>query len=174
MTSEAGRVLSVLVAMVIFSLSQAAEIKSSERVIVTPTPNIAVVLTQLVTGFLLLLAATYIIFTLISPILGGRSLSSYTTRLGVEDMGLLGRVLNSIDPVESAFAIMNVDEVACRERTVCELHGAAARMPLVGALLRYMSPFIRGLDNYKEARDAGEALEDCALLFAECPYSMIQ
>ncbi|XP_042204229.1 uncharacterized protein LOC121853903 [Homarus americanus] len=87
---------------------------------------------------------------------------------------LLTRVLNSIDPVESAFALMDVEEVACRRRTVCELQRAASRMPIIASLVQYISPSISGLEEYKEAQDAGAALEDCALLFSECPTSLVQ
>ncbi|XP_071546802.1 uncharacterized protein [Panulirus ornatus] len=83
------------------------------------------------------------------------------------------RILNSIDPVESAFALLQVEELACRRRTVCELQQAATRMPLVASLVKYISPSIRGLEAYREAQEAGAALEDCALLFAECPTNTI-
>nr|XP_045615608.1 uncharacterized protein LOC123768861 isoform X1 [Procambarus clarkii] len=87
---------------------------------------------------------------------------------------LLTRVLDSIDPVESTFAMLQVEEVACRRRTVCEVQRAASRMPLLGSVLQYFSPSVTGLEEYKEAQDAGAALEDCALLFSECPTSLVQ
>ncbi|XP_071546801.1 uncharacterized protein [Panulirus ornatus] len=98
----------------------------------------------------------------------------YYQRSLADNESFLTRVLNSIDPVESAFAILQVEELACRRRTVCELQQAATRMPLVASLVKYISPSIRGLEMYKEAQEAGSALEDCALLFAECPTSTVQ
>ncbi|XP_066977076.1 uncharacterized protein [Macrobrachium rosenbergii] len=85
----------------------------------------------------------------------------------------ISRVLKSIDPMESAFAFLKVDERVCKERAVCELQKTTSTMPLVNTVLKYVSPSIPGLSDYKKAQDAGAALEDCALLFSECPYSLL-
>ncbi|XP_064111750.1 protein TonB-like [Macrobrachium nipponense] len=85
----------------------------------------------------------------------------------------ISRVLKSIDPMESAFAWLKVDERVCKERAVCELQKATSTLPLVNTVLGYIRPSIPGLSDYKKAQDAGAALEDCALLFSECPYSLL-
>ncbi|XP_068216350.1 uncharacterized protein [Palaemon carinicauda] len=87
---------------------------------------------------------------------------------------LISQVLKSIDdPIESAFGLLRVEERVCKERVVCELQRATSTLPIVGSLLKYISPSIPGLGEYQEAQDAGAALEDCALLFSECPYSLL-
>ncbi|XP_071546803.1 uncharacterized protein [Panulirus ornatus] len=139
---------------------------------------LGVFIVQYVIMTLISFAAIYIIFVVFLPSVENRSLSwglweLLTTAWPADDTGLMERVLNSIDPVESAFALLQVEELACRRRTVCELQQAATRMPLVASLVKYISPSIRGLEAYREAQEAGAALEDCALLFAECPTNTI-
>ncbi|XP_042204205.1 uncharacterized protein LOC121853890 [Homarus americanus] len=70
----------------------------------------------------------------------------------------------------SALAILGVEDVACRRRTVCELQRASSRMPILASLVQYMSPSISGLE-FRKAQEAGAALEDCARLFYDCPKS---
>ncbi|XP_042878359.1 uncharacterized protein LOC122257247 [Penaeus japonicus] len=76
-------------------------------------------------------------------------------------------LLNSIDLVDVTFNVMDVDDVECRKRVVCELQRAASRMPILGELLESASSSINGMDKYKSAQNSGAALEDCQLLF-EC------
>nr|XP_045615610.1 uncharacterized protein LOC123768861 isoform X2 [Procambarus clarkii] len=141
--------------------------------------GLGVFLGQLVTYWLAILAVFYIITAVFAPAFSGRSLSwnlwdlMPAARSG-DDVRFLEQLLNSIDPVESTFAMLQVEEVACRRRTVCEVQRAASRMPLLGSVLQYFSPSVTGLEEYKEAQDAGAALEDCALLFSECPTSLVQ
>ncbi|XP_053634091.1 uncharacterized protein [Cherax quadricarinatus] len=87
---------------------------------------------------------------------------------------LLTKVLNSIDPVESTFAVLDVEELACRRRTVCELQRSASSVPLLGYFLKYFSRNVNSLEKYREAQEAGAAFEDCALLFSECPTSLVR
>ncbi|XP_071546563.1 uncharacterized protein [Panulirus ornatus] len=91
----------------------------------------------------------------------------------VDNECFLARIFYSIDPVESAFAMLQVDDLTCRRRIICELQKVAFRMPLIGSLLLLVSRCIRGLEAYREAQEAGAALEDCALLFAECPTNTL-
>ncbi|XP_068216566.1 uncharacterized protein [Palaemon carinicauda] len=86
---------------------------------------------------------------------------------------LISHILNSIDIVESTFSMLDIDEPACRKRAVCEIQRTASAFPLLGEYLRYLSQSVLSLDNYREAQDAGSALEDCALLFTECPDSVL-
>lgn len=82
-----------------------------------------------------------------------------------ESEGVISTVLNSIDPVEMSFRIMEIDHTDCRKRTLCELSAT----PILGQFFRYISPNISSLKNYQDAMTAGEAKQDCAVLFAECP-----
>jgi len=95
------------------------------------------------------------------------SYSSYSSR-SLKD-SLTNLVLNSIDPVNKSFSFMEIDEEVCRNKAVCEV----SSIPWIATFVRYMSPTVRGLEKYKEAVDAGEALEDCSLLFAECKDTLL-
>ncbi|CAL4207472.1 unnamed protein product [Meganyctiphanes norvegica] len=91
------------------------------------------------------------------------SYSSYESRATRND--ILTQVLNSIDPVDISFRFMEIENSACRKRTLCELSAT----PLIGQFFRYISPSISSLNEYQDAISAGEAIKDCALLFSECP-----
>jgi len=82
---------------------------------------------------------------------------------------MLRNVIDSIDPVNKSFSFMEIDEEVCRNKAVCEV----SSIPWIATFVRYMSPTVRGLEKYKEAVDAGEALEDCSLLFAECKDTLL-
>ncbi|XP_068216348.1 uncharacterized protein [Palaemon carinicauda] len=132
------------------------------------------VMATLMTSILLLFAVVYFVFDiLIAPILNARSLSSLENWEFMLDSTLMERVLNSIDPVDSVFAFMKVDEDICKERTICELQRASSKFPMIKDSVEYASHFIYSLRNYKEAIRAGGDLEDCALLYSECPYSIL-
>ncbi|CAL4128506.1 unnamed protein product [Meganyctiphanes norvegica] len=90
------------------------------------------------------------------------SYSSYSGR-SLKD-SLTNMILNSIDPVDRTFNFMEINDKACKNKAVCEISST----PWIAKFIRYMSPTVRGLEEYKYAVDAGEALQDCALLFAEC------
>ncbi|KAK8744502.1 hypothetical protein OTU49_000842, partial [Cherax quadricarinatus] len=91
-----------------------------------------------------------------------------------DDLDMLQQLFLSIDPVESTFAVLDVEELACRRRTVCELQRSASSVPLLGYFLKYFSRNVNSLEKYREAQEAGAAFEDCALLFSECPTSLVR
>ncbi|XP_066977077.1 uncharacterized protein [Macrobrachium rosenbergii] len=133
------------------------------------------VIGTLTNSHLMLLACVYFIHNvLVAPVLSGRSLSSLENWSFALNQELLERALNSIDPVESVFSFMRIDEDICKERTICELQRASSNYPLIRDAVEYISPYVWSLRHYKGAQEAGAALEDCALLFAECPYSIFQ
>ncbi|XP_042204203.1 uncharacterized protein LOC121853889 isoform X1 [Homarus americanus] len=90
----------------------------------------------------------------------------------VDDVSFLTQVFKSIDTVESALDTMKVDHLACRELAVCHLQRIASKLPSLGLLLQVISPSISGMEKYREAQEAGAALEDCTLLYSECPTSL--
>ncbi|XP_063840150.1 uncharacterized protein LOC135088981 isoform X1 [Scylla paramamosain] len=83
--------------------------------------------------------------------------------------GTLTRLTDIIDPVEATFSLLQVNDMSCRQRVVCEVQRSASAVPLIGSFLQQLSTSIPGLQHYREAQFAGAALEDCALLFANCP-----
>jgi len=122
---------------------------------------------QVFTKILLTVGLIWITILLITQNIGGDRRRSFARSLASEwnyEEDMLKSVLNSIDPVDMSFRFMEVDDMACRRRNLCELSAT----PLIGQLIRYISPSISSLKEYQDAMSAGEALEDCALLFAEC------
>ncbi|CAL4066359.1 unnamed protein product, partial [Meganyctiphanes norvegica] len=97
------------------------------------------------------------------------SYSSYAYRRLIEaaadDEGMFKSILESIDPVDMSFRFMEIENSACRKRALCELSAT----PLIGQAFRYISQNISYLNVYQDAISAGEAIQDCALLFSECP-----
>jgi len=125
---------------------------------------------QVITKTLLILAIIWLSYLTIDQIFisNRRSFArSLTTGWDYEE-GMLKHVLNSIDPVDMSFRFMQIDNSACRKRTLCEL----SAYPLIGKLMRSISPSVSSLEEYQDAMSAGEALQDCALLFAECPENL--
>ncbi|XP_064113487.1 uncharacterized protein LOC135220103 isoform X1 [Macrobrachium nipponense] len=118
---------------------------------------------------IIMVSSAYILFNLYYPLIEDRSLSSSPF-----DLRRLGRhIFSSLDVVESTFSMLDIDEPVCRKRAICEVQRTASTYPLLGDYLKYLSQSLRGLDRYREAQDAGSVLEDCALLFADCPYSVL-
>ncbi|XP_064113486.1 uncharacterized protein LOC135220102 [Macrobrachium nipponense] len=155
--------------------SKQLQVSSRQNIGVFDDVDLYTVIGTLTNSLLLLLACVYFIHNvLIAPVLTARSLSSLENWSFALDQELLERALNSIDPVESVFSFMKIDEDICKERTVCELQRASSNYPLIRTAVEYVSPYIWSLRHYKGAQEAGAALEDCAVLFAECPYSIFQ
>jgi len=98
----------------------------------------------------------------------GRSFQSRNSSEALPDddvPSLLTTLLNIIDPVEISFRYMEIEDSACRKRTLCQMSAT----PFVGQFLRYMRPSISSLENYQDAMSAGEAKLDCDLVYATCP-----
>ncbi|XP_042204204.1 uncharacterized protein LOC121853889 isoform X2 [Homarus americanus] len=139
--------------------------------------GLGVFFVQMITMTLISLSAIYIIHVLFLPNVEHRSLSwdlwgLLSSGWSGDDLGVLDRVINSIDTVESALDTMKVDHLACRELAVCHLQRIASKLPSLGLLLQVISPSISGMEKYREAQEAGAALEDCTLLYSECPTSL--
>ncbi|KAK8403642.1 hypothetical protein O3P69_000022 [Scylla paramamosain] len=134
--------------------------------------GLGVFIGQLLTHWMLILEAIYLILVLFAPAVVRRRRSLSWDLPAAPDgpeMGLLERALNSIDPVEATFSLLQVNDMSCRQRVVCEVQRSASAVPLIGSFLQQLSTSIPGLQHYREAQFAGAALEDCALLFANCP-----
>jgi len=119
----------------------------------------------------IILAIIMVVYTLLNELLlsllglSPTVLARSFTGAMVDDEGMFSNVLNSIDPVDMSFRFMEIENNACRKRTLCEL----SAKPFIGQFIRYISPNIKSLVEFEDAMSAGEALQDCALLFAECP-----
>lgn len=99
----------------------------------------------LVLNLLVLAAFGGLVYLLLSPLLGGgdnndgwgRSSSPYYEAF--KDGGVLSRVLNSIDYVDTTFAVMKISGEGCKKRVACEMEQAAGRNKVFG----YASSFFR-------------------------------
>ncbi|XP_045118296.1 uncharacterized protein LOC123508588 isoform X2 [Portunus trituberculatus] len=134
--------------------------------------GLGVFIGQLLTHWMLILEAFYLITVIFAPAFARRRRSLSWDLPAAPDgteMGLLERALNSIDPVEATFSMLQVNDMSCRQRVICEVQRSASAVPIIGSFLQQLSTSIPGLHHYREAQYAGAALEDCALLFAGCP-----
>ncbi|XP_050693171.1 uncharacterized protein LOC126983951 isoform X2 [Eriocheir sinensis] len=152
----------------------AVEVAEPRYVTHTEKSILGAFLGQLLTHWLLILEAWYLILGIFAPAWSKRSLSwslqdwlAPASPEGAE-MGFLERAMNRIDPVDTTFSLLRVNEKACRQRVVCELQRSASALPVIGDFLQQISSSIPGLQEYREAQEAGAALEDCSLLFADC------
>ncbi|XP_076031524.1 uncharacterized protein LOC143019609 isoform X2 [Oratosquilla oratoria] len=167
-------VLAFLVAVVTAEEAAVAKGTATNLALGATLGDVLAAVMTVVVIVLLLLAAIYVIYLIAEPVLlKGRSFedSLFYGRSLMDEDGVFQRVLNSIDPVDSVFSFMEVEEEACRQRAVCELQSAASRYPLIGSFLRYLAPRFQSLDNYSDAIDVGSKRQDCTLVYAACPYS---
>jgi hypothetical protein len=87
----------------------------------------------LVLNLLVLAAFGGLVYMLLSPLLsdghgdgwGRSSTSPYFD--AVKDGGIMSRVLNSIDYVDTTFAVMKIQGDGCRKRIACEMERTAGR-----------------------------------------------
>ena len=101
----------------------------------------------LVLNLLVLAAFGGLVYLLLSPLLSGghggeesgwgRSSSPYYEAF--KDGGLLSRVMNSIDYVDTTFAVMKISGEGCRKRVACEMERAAGR----NKVFNYATNFFR-------------------------------
>lgn len=104
----------------------------------------------LVLNLLVLAAFGGLVYLLLSPLLSGghddgygwgRSSSATSSPYydAFKDGGLLSKVLNSIDYVDTTFAVMKISGDGCRKRVACEMERAAKRNKVFG----YATKFFR-------------------------------
>lgn len=99
---------------------------------------------------------------------GGRSYDS--VRSNVEDFAT--QFYNSVDGVELAMDLMQIEERECRFRTICKAEQKVASNPLVRLAIGNINSSIEGLDKYAEAIAAGLNGEDCDLKYDQCSQYM--
>lgn len=98
----------------------------------------------------------------------GRSLDS--ARPYVEDFAT--QFYNSVDGVELAMDMMQIEERECRFRAICKAEQKVASHPLARLAIGSINSSIEGLDKYAEAIAAGLNGEDCDLKYDQCSQFM--
>lgn len=133
----------------------------------------------LVLNLLVLAAFGGLVYMLLSPLLSdghgdgwGRSNSSpyYDA---VKDGGLLSRVLNSIDYVDTTFAVMKIQGDGCRKRIACEMERTAGRNKMFNYATGWFRKQMRSMDFYKDAVESGDNQKDCAVQYPDCTYTLV-
>jgi len=82
------------------------------------------------------------------------------------------QVQQSLDVVDTAFGVMNVESEECRMRSICEMERVATRYPIMSFLVQTVGPYVKGLEKYEDAVQRGRNGEDCALYYDKCQYSL--
>jgi hypothetical protein len=132
----------------------------------------------LVLNLLVLAAFGGLVYLLLSPLLSddghgwGRS-SSSPYYDAVKDGGLLSRVLNSIDYVDTTFAVLKISGDGCRKRIACEMERTAGRNKVFNYATGWFRKQMRSMDLYKDAVTAGDKQEDCTTMYPDCTYTLV-
>jgi len=142
------------------------------------TPALADIV-ALVLNLLVLAAFGGLVYLLLSPLLSGghdegwgrSSASPYYD--AAKDGGLLSRVLNSIDYVDTTFAFMKISGDGCRKRVACEMERAAGRNKVFNYATSFFRNRMRSMDLYKDAVVSGDKQEDCVAKYPDCTYTLV-
>jgi len=133
----------------------------------------------LVLNLLVLAAFGGLVYMLLSPLLSdghgdgwGRSNTSPYFD-AVKDGGLMSRVLNSIDYVDTTFAVMKIQGDGCRKRIACEMERTAGRNKIFNYATGWFRKQMRSMDFYKDAVVSGDKQEDCAVQYPDCTYTLV-
>jgi len=144
------------------------------------TPALADIV-ALVLNLLVLAAFGGLVYLLLSPLLSGgghdegwgRSSSATPYYEALKDGGLLSRVLNSIDYVDTTFAVMKISGDGCRKRVACEMERAAGRNKVFNYATSFFRNRMRSMDLYKDAVLTGDKQEDCVARYPDCTYTLV-
>jgi len=132
----------------------------------------------LVLNLLVLAAFGGLVYMLLSPLLSdghdgwGRSTGSpyFDT---AKDSGIMSRVLNSIDYVDTTFAVMKIQGDGCRKRIACEMERTAGRNKIFNYATGWFRKQMRSMDFYKEAVSTADEHKDCAIQYPDCTYTLV-
>jgi len=133
----------------------------------------------LVLNLLVLAAFGGLVYMLLSPLLSdghgdgwGRSNTSPYFD-AVKDGGIMSRVLNSIDYVDTTFAVMKIQGDGCRKRIACEMERTAGRNKIFNYATGWFRKQMRSMDFYKDAVVAADEQKDCAVQYPDCTYTLV-
>jgi len=133
----------------------------------------------LVLNLLVLAAFGGLVYMLLSPLLSdghgdgwGRSNTSPYFD-AVKEGGLVSRVLNSIDYVDTTFAVMKIQGDGCRKRIACEMERTAGRNKIFNYATGWFRKQMRSMDFYKDAVETGDKQVDCAVQYPDCTYTLV-
>jgi len=100
----------------------------------------------------------------LSNALSGRAYDDVRAR--VEDVAT--QFYNSIDGVELAMDVMQIEESACRHKAICKAEQTIGSNILARLAISNINSSIAGLNKYAEAIEAGLNGEDCDLKYDQC------
>ncbi|XP_027237982.2 uncharacterized protein [Penaeus vannamei] len=131
--------------------------------------SLHVVIAQFFTGGSLLTAIFIVFMSMFKPFY---TLFTSIPKPGVvrQRSAFVGNALSGIDLMDIAFDMMDLEDVECRERAVCEFQKTASGIPILGGMVESASSLISGFEKYREAQASGAALGDCNALY-KCFHS---
>jgi len=137
----------------------------------------------LVLNLLVLAAFGGLVYLLLSPLLSGghddgngwgrataTSSPYYDT---FKDGGLLSKVINSIDYVDTTFAVMKISGDGCRKRVACEMEKASNKNKIFNYATNFFRNRMRSMDLYRDAMTSGDKDEDCTTAYPDCTYTLV-
>jgi len=137
----------------------------------------------LVLNLLVLAAFGGLVYLLLSPLLSGghdeghgwgRSTTSTSPYFDAfKDHALMSKVLNSIDYVDTTFAVMKISGDGCRKRVACEMERAAGRNKIFNYATNFFRNRMRSMDLYRDAMVSGDKQEDCQTMYPDCTYTLV-
>ncbi|KAK8403640.1 hypothetical protein O3P69_000021 [Scylla paramamosain] len=158
---------------------EVAAMDPEERVIsVGNAEGLGVFLVQLSTMSVLLLAALYCIYVVFLPSVSNRSLPwspwKMLEQVGetIEATELLRQVTKSIDSVNARMA--SEERAVCRKMSLCQMGSMTSGLKFVHTFLQILRPAFPQIDQSWDGLLAGEAQEDCNLLYPECPSAILR
>ncbi|XP_045118297.1 uncharacterized protein LOC123508589 isoform X1 [Portunus trituberculatus] len=86
--------------------------------------------------------------------------------------GLLERALAGIDSVNSRMA--SEERAVCRKMSLCQMGNMTSGFRYVHTFLEILRPVFPQIDDNWEGLLAGEAREDCNILYPECPGAILR
>ncbi|KAK7021368.1 hypothetical protein SK128_009200 [Halocaridina rubra] len=141
----------VLTAFVLISYCKAAEEDEDEqinaiseenaepKVIIAEKPdNIYELIATYASSIQVSLFVLFVLYNLLKPILRRRkrSESLWTEDRDTNYMNTVEYILKSIDPVDSAFNLMNVNEENCKKQKICQIQKTLTGAPFFGSIMR--------------------------------------
>ncbi|XP_050693173.1 uncharacterized protein LOC126983952 isoform X2 [Eriocheir sinensis] len=140
--------------------------------------GLGVYLVQISTMSYLMLVAVYIVYNaFLPPVNNRRSLSwnpwDMVTEIAENNkrMGLLMKVTDSIESINSRLHEEERDK--CRKLTLCMLGSVTSGYSLAQSFFQVIRPAVPLLDNNWEGLVAGQAREDCNVMYERCPIGIL-
>ncbi|KAK8403641.1 hypothetical protein O3P69_000021 [Scylla paramamosain] len=96
----------------------------------------------------------------------------FSVRSASASTSLLKRALAGIDSVNARMA--SEERAVCRKMSLCQMGSMTSGLKFVHTFLQILRPAFPQIDQSWDGLLAGEAQEDCNLLYPECPSAILR